>query len=147
MVQSILFEFIWLPTNYFEWTDIVKIIPLLIVNDLLFGGFHFIMHVYFPASHAIHHQLKDEKLNGVNAQSSSILDHCLTSIAPPYLSALAVGLSYPATVFWFMFCEYNSVKSHIYKSGHDYDYHILHHYNPKIHLGTSIGLFDFLFTN
>jgi sterol desaturase/sphingolipid hydroxylase (fatty acid hydroxylase superfamily) len=123
--------------------EVWKIVPLLIYNDLLFGFFHWIMHTYFPKSHAIHHRLKDEKLIRINAQSSSILDHCFTSLLPPYLSAICAGLNYPFMVLWFVFCEYNSVKSHIFIDG-DYNYHVIHHYDQRKHLGTSIGLFDYI---
>jgi sterol desaturase/sphingolipid hydroxylase (fatty acid hydroxylase superfamily) len=136
------FNFETIYNNYYNYNDIYKLPFLLIVNDLLFGSLHLFMHKYLWNYHKMHHELTIEKLNGYNAQYSSITDHILTSLLPVFLTAQICNLSYLSTVIWFCLCEYGSVSSHL---SNELNYHSLHHKYNNINYGTSIGLFDTLY--
>jgi len=87
IAQVLLIYLIKEPENYFNIYDIINIPPLLIINDLLFGGFHYLCHKYkfLWKYHSKHHTLTHSFLYGYNAQYSSILDHILTSLLHFYL--------------------------------------------------------------
>jgi len=133
---------VWLiskPQFYFNIYDIIKLPLLLIINDLLFGGFHYLCHKYdfLWEYHSQHHELTPKNLHGYNAQYSSIMDHILTSLLPVYLSAYIFNFSYIFIVIWACFAEYNSVTSHL-----PVGYHSFHHLYHNVNYGTSIGIFD-----
>jgi sterol desaturase/sphingolipid hydroxylase (fatty acid hydroxylase superfamily) len=127
------------PQYYFNLYDIINIPPLLIINDLLFGGFHYLCHKYqfLWKFHSQHHKLTHKNLYGYNAQYSSITDHIVTSLLPVYLSAYIFNFSYISIVIWACFAEYNSVTSHL-----PFGYHSMHHLYHNVNYGTSIGMFD-----
>ncbi len=140
IIQSLLVYYVVKePENYFNIYDIINIPPLLVINDLLFGGFHYLCHKYkfLWKYHSQHHKLTHNFLYGYNAQYSSIPDHVLTSLLPVYLAAYVFNLSYISMVIWFCFAEYNSVVSHL-----PFGYHSLHHIYPDVNYGTSLAIFD-----
>lgn len=139
LIQICLVYLINEPDNYFNIYDIINIPPLLIINDLLFGGFHYLCHKckFLWKFHLQHHKLTQITLYGYNAQYSSITDHILTSLLPIYLSAVIFNLSYISLVIWACFAEYNSVTSHL-----PFGYHSVHHLYSNVNFGTSLGIFD-----
>jgi len=139
LIQICLIYLINEPEYYFNIYDIFYIPPLLIINDILFGGFHFLCHKYkfLWYFHSQHHKLTPKNLYGYNAQYSSIIDHIFTSLLPVYLSAYIFNFSYISIIIWTCFAEFNSVKSHL-----PIGYHSIHHLYSNVNYGTSIGIFD-----
>lgn len=138
-IQIFLISLLNQPSNYFNAYDILNIPALFIINDILFGGFHYLCHKidFLWKFHSQHHKLTPKKLYGYNAQYSSITDHIFTSLLPVYLSAYIFDFSYISLVIWACFAEYNSVKSHL-----PIGYHSVHHLHCNVNYGTSIGIFD-----